>query len=58
MLKEKTAVVAYVDFDIDDEIYKLREQDEFKRCSKSEILRRLINLGLEAQKLKKTATGE
>lgn len=34
--------------DLDSEILKMRKQDEFVRCSYSEIVRRLVAAGLEA----------
>lgn len=39
--------------DMEDAIYNLREQDEYRRCSKSEMIRRLVEMGLKAEARKR-----
>lgn len=36
--------------EMEEEILKLRQTDEYRRCSLSEIVRRLIEAGLKAEK--------
>lgn len=39
--------------DVDKSVYELRKKDEFVRCSYSEIIRKLVIIGLEAESKKK-----
>lgn len=52
MTEMKRVTVAFDD-DIDEQIFELRKQDEYTRCSYSEIVRRLVRMGLKAEARKR-----
>ena len=54
MATDKVRCVAYIDKELDDAIYALRRYEEYQRLSKSEIVRRLIKAGLEAEAKEET----
>lgn len=39
--------------ELEDAIYKMRKRDEYNRCSKSEVVRKLVEIGLKAEARKK-----
>lgn len=47
MTEMKRITVAFPE-DIDRAVYELRKDDRFVKCSYSEIIRRMVALGLEA----------
>lgn len=51
MTDMKRITVSFPD-DVDKGIYELRKKDEFVRCSYSEIVRRLVIIGLKAESKK------
>ena len=53
MTKMKRISVAFDD-DIDRNIFELRKNDNYVKCSYSEIVRRLVRIGLEAESRKKS----
>lgn len=48
MTDMKRITVAFDD-DIDNGIFELRKKDDYVKCSYSEIVRRLVRLGLQAE---------
>ena len=42
-------IIELVENDLADRVLKVRQMDEFRRCSIAEILRMLIEAGLEAK---------
>lgn len=53
MTKMKRISVAFDD-DIDRNIFELRKNDNYVKCSYSEIVRRLVRIGLETESRKKS----
>ena len=53
MTKMKRISVAFDD-DIDNNIFELRKNDDYVKCSYSEIVRRLVRIGLKAESRKKS----
>lgn len=53
MTKMKRISVAFDD-DIDKNIFELRKNDDYVKCSYSEIVRRLVRIGLKAEARKKS----
>ena len=51
LVKMKRISVAFSD-DLDDGIFELRKKDEYVKCSYSEIIRRLVKIGLEVESKK------
>lgn len=51
MTEMKRISVAFSD-DLDDGIFELRKKDEYVKCSYSEIIRRLVKIGLEVESKK------
>ena len=47
-MKQRVSLV--IPDELNDALIELRKTDEFCRCSYSEIIRRLMEMGLEAQK--------
>lgn len=47
-MTEMKRITIALDDDLDRGIYELRKQDEYTRCSYSEIVRRLVRLGLDS----------
>lgn len=56
MTSMKRVTVSFPD-DMDKEIFELRKKDDFVRCSYSEIVRKLVFLGLKAEKTKNKKEG-
>lgn len=54
MTNMKRTTVTFGD-DLDREIFELRKNENYMRCSYSEIVRRLVRLGLKAEARKKQA---
>lgn len=52
MTNMKRTTVTFGD-DLDREIFELRKNENYMRCSYSEIVRRLVRLGLKAEARKK-----
>lgn len=50
MKDKKTAFSFVVDREVEEQILALRSREEFRRCTISEIIRRLIAAGLEESK--------
>ncbi len=48
MTEMKRITVAFDD-DIDKGIFELRKKDDYVKCSYSEIVRRLVRIGLQAE---------
>ena len=57
MATKMKAVSFHEDKEVDDKIYELRKQDRFMRCSKSDIIRHLIEEGLKAAEEEKRNVG-
>lgn len=38
-----------IPIETDEAIYDLRKSDEYKRCSKSDVVRKLLAIGLQAE---------
>lgn len=49
MTEMKRITVAFPD-EIDRAVYELRKDDRFVKCSYSEIIRRMVALGIESEK--------
>ena len=54
MTNMKRTTVTFGD-DLDREIFELRKNENYMRCSYSEIVRRLVRFGLKAEARKKQA---
>ena len=52
MTNMKRTTVTFDD-DLDREIFELRKNENYMRCSYSEIVRRLVRIGLKAEARKK-----
>ena len=48
MATDRKAIMVYVDKEVEDRIFNLRMKEEFRRCSKSEIIRTLLDVALDA----------
>ena len=57
MTDMKRITVAFPE-EIDQAVYELRKDDRFVRCSYSEIIRKMVALGIEAEKAAKDTTNE
>lgn len=57
MTEMKRITVAFPE-EIDKAVYELRKDDRFVRCSYSEIIRRMVELGLRAQAQERAASGD
>lgn len=55
MTKMKRITVAFPE-EIDKAVYELRKDDRFLKCSYSEIIRRMVALGLKADKANRHST--
>lgn len=49
MTEMKRITIAFPE-DIDRAVYELRKDDRFVRCSYSEIIRKMVMLGIQAEK--------